>query len=68
MDEFTELINSDNLKKYYLLKIKNKNKSPLARKPEKAGQAKIRTFSLSRKLAQGWQAKFRRNKKEDPVD
>ena len=44
-------------------KIK-KNKSLLARKPEKAGQAKIRTFSLSRKFEKGWQAKIKENKKE----
>ena len=31
----------------------------MARKPEKAGQAKIRTFPLSRKPTQGWQAKIR---------
>ena len=68
-DEFTEPINSDNLKKYYLLKIKNINKSPLAKKPEKAGHAKIRTFPLSRKPKKGWQAKIRENKKkEDPAD
>ena len=53
-----EPISSDHLKKYYLLKkkkIKIKIKtSPLAREPEKAGQAKIRTFPLSRKLEKDW--------------
>ena len=41
----------------------------LARKPEKADQAKNRTFLLSRKPKKGWQAKIRENKrKEDPAD
>ena len=37
------------------------NKSPLTRKPEKASQAKIRTFPLFRKPEKGWQAKIREN-------
>ena len=66
---FTEPINSDHLKKYYLFKNKIKrNKSLLARKPEKVGQAKIRTFPLSRKPEKGWKAKLGEIKKEDPTD
>ena len=49
--------------------MKIKNKSLLARKLEKASQAKVRTFPLSRKPKKGWQAKIRGNKKkEDPAD
>ena len=58
-------------RKYYLLKKKEReeNKSPLTRKPEKAGQTKVRIFPLSRKPKKGWQAKIRKNKKkEDPAD
>ena len=44
-------------RKYYLLKKEEKeeNKSLLTRKPEKAGQAKVRAFSLSRKPKKGRQ-------------
>ena len=47
-------------RKYYLLKKEEKeeNKSLLTRKPEKAGQTKIRTFPLSRKSKKGWPAKL----------
>ena len=41
----------------------------MARKPKKAGQTKIRTFSLSKKPEKGWQVKIRENKrKEDLAD